>query len=193
MSGFSYSTDNVEVYRVRGQHGQWADIVIDDQGSVIYGSGVRHRGQIFINSDFGSWSHHWGHLGQNIKQWLITAEDEYLMNKMSRRDYFDLEATKAAFMHILDERFRFDSIGKDLYDTLKFEVEGAEWGSPNELYHDMSDDLVNQFDPSDLPYVMTYEPGIAKFFEAIMPEFRKILSNEIKSNISKQSTGLPAS
>lgn len=58
---------------------------------------VDSQGALSIVSDYGNWGMHWsrGGIGSDtVLQFLVRAGDDYLMGKLARRDWFDLDRSK---------------------------------------------------------------------------------------------------
>lgn len=94
-----------DVYSVRNRH-EWATIVVrcwqDESGGEL-----RHRGEILINSTFGSWANYWSAPGMPFKRFLLGLDFGYCMQKLMGRDLqeHDGDATlKALRRSVLEAR-----------------------------------------------------------------------------------------
>lgn len=74
-----------EVYSVKNA-GEWATIVLRAWDEPSQEGSGRFRGELLINSTFGSWSHYWSAPGMPFKQFLVELEFDYLMGKLMGRD-----------------------------------------------------------------------------------------------------------
>ncbi|WP_405329522.1 hypothetical protein [Leeuwenhoekiella sp. LLG6367-2.1] len=79
------SKKTIELYKIRGEHGIYADISIDDSGN--------NAGRIQIASDYGSWENYWGACATSFKQFLIGLDIHYTAGKFGADRWFDLDAT----------------------------------------------------------------------------------------------------
>lgn len=171
---FELTKSTVEKYMLRG-NGTWADIVLDDQGD--------KRGQIMINSDYGAWSYFWGSMGCSLKEFITKCDTPYLMGKLGERNYFDEEATKECYRRNLQELLKDNDIEQEIYDKLIEEIDSADWCSADNMYHDMSQDLLGVCDPHPC---MEHQPSLVNFMDRLFPVFIKLLNDETKSNIPVQ-------
>lgn len=172
-----FTKKNVEIYKLRGNH-TWGDFVLEDLGD--------GKGQILINSDYGTWAYYWGAMGagKGIREFLIGCDVHYLMGKFGgSKDWFDGEASRQNFKNYLEESFKNEEINKEDYDELMEEIENSDFNSSESVYWQMSDKMTEHFqEPFDL-FVNDHEPGLTNFMKVIWPEFIRIIKEEITSAV----------
>lgn len=78
-------TTGAEVYSVRNA-GEWATIVVRSWDELGLDGKPRHRGELLINSTFGSWSNYWSAPGESFKKFLVGLDFDYLMTKLMGRE-----------------------------------------------------------------------------------------------------------
>lgn len=77
-------TTGAEVYSVKSA-GEWATIVVRAWDEPGKDGQPWHRGELLINSTFGSWSNYWNAPGIPFKQFLVGLDFDYLMGKLLGR------------------------------------------------------------------------------------------------------------
>lgn len=98
-----YTKKDVQCIKLRnlGPGGyEWADIYLD-QPETEGNSGF--QGRILIASGYGIWGHYWDAMGKPLIQFLVGCDIHYLMGKLGKRDWFDLEATQKALREIIKD------------------------------------------------------------------------------------------
>lgn len=114
---------------VRNDHGAWARLLWEEHGRVI------------ILSDFGHWSHWWGHRGEKtVAEFMADLDIGYMGSKMlgANRDEYSRESTVQAIReHIIDYR--------------------REWGTYSKEFARSEWDLSQQLLDGDLDFRMWYE------------------------------------
>lgn len=78
-------TTGAEVYSVKNA-GEWATIVIRSWDELGLDGKPHHRGELLVNSTFGTWSNYWSALGVSFKKFLIGLEFDYLMTRLMGRE-----------------------------------------------------------------------------------------------------------
>lgn len=115
-------TTGGEVYSVKNS-GEWATIVVRCWADDIDGK-PWHRGEILINSTFGSWANFWNAPGMPFKRFLIGLDFDYCMQKLMGRDLqeHDGDATLQALQHRLLEMRRKRRLDKQAAAWLWSEI-----------------------------------------------------------------------
>ena len=103
--------------RLRGgtSNQEWATICWQGWQATGVDQKPRECGEILIHSSFGSWAHHWWHLGEPFAQWLQDINSDYIARKfMGSKAYeFDGKKTVHELRCSLIEHRRTGDITKD--------------------------------------------------------------------------------
>ena len=191
-----------DVYSVSNRH-EWATIVVrcwQDEGA---DGKLRHRGEILINSTFGSWANFWSAPGMPFKRFLIGLDFGSCMQKLMGRDLqeHDGAATLKALRRSVLEARRLRRLDKkaaawvwqeidDRSGSLSDNVEsfvsacgdiqrdaGESWN--RKLVGDCADEIGDLFTE---PWYMTEtrdNPQAVGFWRDIWPEFTQALRAEM--------------
>lgn len=105
----------MEVFRVR--HGyEWATIMIEGWSSEL----GPERGELVVHSSFGTWGYQWGNMGVPIKDFLLKAGMDYMIEKLaggSARE-FNFEASLACWTrHLVAARRRREISADEFRDA----------------------------------------------------------------------------
>lgn len=88
------------------------------------------KGQIMINSDYGTWTYYWGAMDKGIREFLIGCDTSYLMGKFGgARTWFDSEATRQNFKNTLDESLKNGELTKEDHEELMEEIDNSDFNS----------------------------------------------------------------
>jgi hypothetical protein len=155
-------------YRLTGERDEWlADVVIADDG---YFSTV---------SDYGDYAYWWSSAGECFRSFLAQIDADYLLSKVSRREY-DGEATESAVKrHIIKLRRE---------GRLSREAARAEWGTLAENDHVSCRDSFTlwlhglnstELDEAYFLGKQSYPTEARMFGERVLPVLQKVLREEL--------------
>lgn len=197
-------TTGAEVYSVKNA-GEWATIVVRSWAEPTQDGPLRHRGELLINSTFGSWSNYWSAPGVPFKQFLAGVEFDYLMSKLMGRELeeHDGDATFKYLKERMLEMRRKGRIDKDAaawlwremnerHESLEGSVESFVWAcgsildeakeswSTTHTRHAM-DEFAELLDESWNYTKTRINPSAKGFWRDIWGEFIKSIEDEIVS------------
>lgn len=197
-------TTGADVYSVRAGH-EWATIVVREWADTEADGKQRHRGEILINSSFGSWSQFWGAPGCRFKKFLLQISMDYAFGRFMQRDQLDeydgdatVRSLRKRMVLARKERRISKATAAWLRDQINDQIERLErnvdgfvdgccsilndadkcW-SPPEVRRDIDDlrDLLGE------PWYSTEtrtNPQATGFWREIWPEFTQALHAEIE-------------
>jgi hypothetical protein len=197
-------TTGAEVYSVRNQ-GEWATIVVRSWEEPGHDGKSRHRGELLINSTFGSWSNYWSAPGESFKKFLVGLDFDYLMTKLMGREMEEYDG----YATIKDLRSRMLAMRRegrltkkraawlwneidDRHETLEHSQEGfvsacgeilsdaGEWWNQHHTRHDTND--LNELLQEPWTHTKTRNnPAAVGFHRVIWPEFVQALQEELEA------------
>jgi len=105
---------NVDVYSVRNR-GEWATIVVREWSDQREDGSEQHRGEILINSTFGSWAHYWGAPGTRFRRFLLGLDFGYAFGKFMglALEQYDGDASMAGLQRKVIESRRRRHISRE--------------------------------------------------------------------------------
>lgn len=164
--------------------GEYAAIFINEW-SEPGEKGLRHLGEIAINSSFGSWAHQWGACGMPFRAFLSQVDRSYLVDKLAGASayVFDGEASmRKAFLKVIEARRRRE-IGqeeaRELWDALSDVEEEAASGSSIFIHLLCGIDDKNEILAEPWHMVTQKEnPQMAGFLRELWPEFITTIQHE---------------
>lgn len=164
------SKKTIQLYKIRGEHGYWADISIDES--------ALSSGRIQIASDFGSWQNYWGACGSSFKEFLTQLNIEYTAEKFGADKHFDLDATIAHLNEYLKDMVCDDDVRKEIKSEIK---ELSRVSCKEEFIQVVSNSSgimdMTCYQP-DMVYTIT--PLFQKFWNTLWPVFINELKTELK-------------
>jgi len=165
-------------YTVRNPAGEWIGIfVISDDG---YFSTV---------SDFGSYAHYWSNAGPCFRTALARLTPDYLLGKLSRRDWYDGEATaRAVRRHIKEyrrERHITALFAREEWDLVEVCDSLDSRESFTRWYDETKINDASEFAEYDYP------PQARAFGEKAWPHFVAVLRAELAAERASSATISP--
>jgi len=152
---------------------------------------VDSAGALAILSDFGNYGHHWSRRGigeRSVLQFLLTADDDYLMGKLGRRDWLDVDASVKALRTRLVEMRR--DLGRAVSREEEEKADGIRelWDHLDSVSteHDWNDLLMRsplEVDSYDLWTCghQDFEPQLRAFFKEVWPLVREQIRKEVEA------------
>lgn len=135
---------------------------------------VDEAGCLAVLSDYGDYSYRWGAVpeGVGIRRFLTQCERGYLLSKLSRRDYFDVEKNVAAVREALDAR----PVGnpEEFYEELlgiSSEYELLRWLEDKEHGLDLYDLLPGH----------DHSPRALAFMDRVWPRLVALLKSDVEA------------
>ncbi len=163
------SSRKVELFDVRNK-GEWATIVLVDDS------------QCLIHSTFGSWGYGWYSIGeQTLRQFLCEADRGYVMSKLARKDYLDIDSTIKQWKRLIIECLRSSRITKEQARTYFDEIAGLD-ECDNALFHHSvlsTDNLLGFIQDRTLGCDYDYCPQFRGFMDTIWPAFIEQMKEEV--------------
>ena len=155
----------------------WAVFIITDDG------------MLFVQSDFGSYSHWWTSMGQPVREFLLSIDNSYLAGKLAlgRDDLrvLDVNQTinnlKQNIIEARRETVLDEAAARDLYDDIVSLSKIVYYGtSDDSLYHQFMEykNLSEHFG-FDVPTSKMWDPMLQGFLDNIWPAFRQVLQEEL--------------
>lgn len=172
---YTITKTQCELYKIRSNknNGIWADITISDTGKF---------GRIQIASDYGDWQYGWGSFSNGFKQFLCGLDKGYVAGKFGAGNHFDFDATIKSLKRTIidlrkDEYITAEKARSAIYRSCEIEGSGpmSKDAYASEFYHS---DEFDFFDPCDIPYCTSYEPGFNQFWQELWPVFINALKEE---------------
>lgn len=197
-------TTGADVYSVRNA-GEWATIVVREWSDAREDGREQHRGEILINSTFGSWSQYWGAPGVRFRKFLVGLDFGYLFGRFMglSLDQYDGDATLAKLQReLLDLRRRrsicreaarytwneIDSQAGRMQESVEGWVDGchavqseceSSWAKRSIPSHEL-DDISGLFEEPWLATETRDHPQAVGFWRDIWPEFVTALRAELE-------------
>lgn len=167
-----------EIYRIRGKHGEWADITLD-----VY----EHSGRLSISSDYGDWACYWGASGP-FKEFLTKLNIDYVAGKFGCNRRFDHARTiEGKKKEVLQARRDGD---------ISYKVARSCWNEIEELmsYTDEGGYVVKAWQAKALnniletgPNVVTrIDPQFKTFWDTLWQVFVEELKREMSEYVANQ-------
>ena len=164
-----------EKYTLRFNDGyDWAIFTIDNIG------------MFNCQSSFGNYAYHWSSFGSCFKSFLVKLDISYLLIKLCKRDYFDMDSHIKKCKKEIFRMRRESEITKDqAKEAFEFITEGLDsCGSYDvTVYAIYESSIINEIS-GDVCYSefmpdKDYSPQQYAFVKSIYPEFVKILKAEL--------------
>lgn len=195
---------NADVYSVKNK-GEWATIVVREWSDRREDGSDWPRGEILINSTFGSWSQYWNAPGMRFKKFLIGLDFDYVFGRFMglSLEQFDGDASVAGIQRkVLDMRRR-RQVGREEarfvwseIDERTFELSEGEqsfitacgeirreceqpW-SPRTLSRIEMDELATIFEEPWYEIQKRDDPQAVGFWRILWPEFCGALRAELE-------------
>ena len=132
-------------------------------------------GCLAVLSDYGDYSYRWGGIpeGTGIRRFLTQCEPEYVLRKLSRRDWFDVEKNVAAVRQALLERETGDP--EEFYDELR------SIGSEYELTRWL-EDVDHGLELYDLLPGHSHSPQALAFMERVWPRLMALVRTDLDAS-----------
>jgi hypothetical protein len=195
-------TTGAEVYSVKNA-GEWATIIVRSWAEPTQDGEMRHRGELLINSTFGSWSNYWSAPGVPFKQFLAGVEFDYLMSKlmgreleehdgystfnhlkarillMRRKGQIDKEAASWIWREVDERHESLEGDVERFVDACESILEEAKCLWSTKHTHYVMDELSELFDEPWLHTKTRVNPTARGFWRDIWGEFVKVIEDEI--------------
>ena len=145
---------------------------------------IDDNGMFSCQSSFGNYGYFWSSFGDNFKEFLCNLRSDYLLTKLSKRDYFNTEEYIETCKNILIKMRHEDEINKkEAREAWNFfDKELDECGNSIDLVCDRIAgcnvlDKITWYDIwySDFSPNKSYDPLDEYFVNNIYPEFIKVL------------------
>lgn len=164
---FTTEKTTVELYKIRGGNGSYADITIDAKDNT---------GRISISSDFGTWSYFWGACGEEFKPFLTGLDIDYAAGKFGENKWFDYEATMSGLKRRIGDYGKTD-LCDGLFSELNFLKGREEVGDFMATIRQCREIMELEDNMPDM--VLTISPGFRKFWETLWKHFTFELRKEL--------------
>jgi len=199
-------TTGADVYSVRNK-GEWATIVVREWSDRRKDGTDWPRGEILINSTFGSWSQYWNAPGMRFRKFLIDLDFDYVFGRFMGHalEQYDGDATLAKLQRellglrrrrrICEEAARYtwneiDSHACSMRESVEGWVNGchavqSECESSWAARHIPSSELSDISDLFDEPWHLTEtrdHPQAVGFWHDIWPLFVTALREELEAS-----------
>lgn len=174
-----------KTYLIHGSSLDWALITICDTG--------KESGLLQITSDYGNWSYQWGSMGSDIRSFLITISDNYLIDKLTMdkpndRKFFEFDKTitemKRQIIEMRKDNYITKELARDAYDEVLDLEKNNDYDQQN--VDSFSTYILNYctylwkvFDYESMPCVCVYSPQIVMFIDRLWSVFKDQLKLEI--------------
>lgn len=194
---------NADVYSVKNK-GEWATIVVREWSDRREDGSDWPRGEILINSTFGSWSQYWNAPGMRFKKFLIGLDFDYAFGRFMglSLQQFDGDASVAGIQRKVLEMRRRRMVGReearfvwDEIDTRSYELSEGEhsfitacgeihleckepWRSAKLSKFDLAE-LATIFDEPWYEIQKRADPQAVGFWRDLWPEFCGALRAEL--------------
>ncbi len=152
---------------------------------------VDSAGALSIVSDFGNYGNHWSRFGigsRSVLQFLLEADDDYLMGKLGRREWLDVDASVRALRTVLVEMRRELGLAVSHREIEKADGIRELWGRLDSVSteHDWNDVLMRappEVDNSDMWNCgcRDFEPQLRAFFKEVWPLVREQIRKEVET------------
>lgn len=157
----------------------WWKVIVDSSGALS------------IVSDFGNYGNHWSRRGiesRSVLQFLLEADDDYLMGKLGRREWLDVDASVKGLRTALVEMRR--ELGRAVTRQEEEKADGIRelWDRLGSVSteHDWNDVLMRappEVDSYDLWSCghRDFEPQLRAFFKEVWPHVREQIRKEVET------------
>lgn len=180
MEKYRFEKSTCEKYTIRWDNGGWAIFTIDE------------KGLFNCQSDYGDYQYMWPNHGRkSFKHFILElAEDSsYLLNKVSKKDYFNYEKSlKSWEAKIIELRRGNDCIKEQAREAWDFLHDLDDYSSDERLIQEKiyESEEIKAICPDEPWYtfetIMEYSLDAIYFAEKIMPMFAEILKEEIENH-----------
>lgn len=151
---------------------------------------IDDTGILQCHSTFGDYAYHWTAFGDNFKEFLCEINSCYLLDKVARRTYFDLDKYHKKAKNELFKLRRSYEINKEdareLYDFINNEL--SDYNSYDLVCREIyENDILSKMYSGEVFYSefapeQDYTPNATAFAYDIFPKFVEILKEEIKKS-----------
>lgn len=162
-----------QVFSVKYEGGAWADMIIVPKNNGEYWN-------VILHTDWGVWSYSWSKsgMGKGINNFLVGADDEYLIDKFTkgRNMIYDGKATASACRTIVEKSFIPD-LNKWEKDNLEDEFDEIEsFESPKDFMMCL-DPIISEILGNDSHELIrtVWHPCEQYFFENIFPDLISLI------------------
>jgi len=201
-------TTGADVYSVRNA-GEWATIVVREWSERREDGTEWPRGEILINSTFGSWSQYWNAPGVRFRQFLVGLDFDYVFDrfmgralhqfdgdksveglkrdalKLRRKRWLSRKAARLVFDEI-DENISTESVEGFINGCAAVEQEcGALWNE-NKVRPSELDDIRSMLSEPWCRTETRYNPAALGFWRDLWPEFVAALRAELAESKEAQ-------
>jgi hypothetical protein len=148
---------------------------------------ISEDGALFIRSDYGDYTYKWGSFGDSFKKFLISINNDYLINKLGGVNsyIFDYDLTiKEIKKEII--KGRREGLDNEVVREIWNEIEELEYTSIKDIFYKIIMDtqyfdIICDNDPYNIPCQESINPQLSSFIKELWPNFIAYLKEEIKS------------
>lgn len=149
-----------------------------------------NAGTISIESDYGNWSHMWGSMGGNIREFIIRCGKDYLMDKFTCNDHkdrgcFNFDKTISRIKREIIEARKEMELEKNEAREMYNESEELNNNAPDNIdafymyANNNCPKLFEFYDWESFPIETEYGYGLQAFMNEVLPLFKDILKKEL--------------